>query len=169
MKWNTKSLLFIACVGLAGSALFGFSKGDDRNFRIAKNLDVFNAVFKELDMFYVDTIDPNMTIRTCIESMLYSLDPYTQYFPEDDQSELEQMLKNTYGGIGSIITWNTKLKRSMIAEPYENMPAATVGLKAGDILLEIDGKDLAGKNNQEVSEMLRGQVGTSFILKVQRP
>ena len=58
-------------------------------------------------MFYVDTIDPNKTIRTGIESMLYSLDPYTQYFPEDDQSELEQMLKNTYGGIGSIITWNT--------------------------------------------------------------
>ena len=79
------------------------------------------------------------------------------------------MLKNSYGGIGSVITWNPKLKRSMISEPYENMPAADVGLKAGDILMEIDGKDLAGKNNQEVSEMLRGQVGTSFKLKVQRP
>ena len=71
------------------------------------------------------------------------------------------MLKNSYGGIGSVITWNPKLKRSMISEPYENMPAADVGLKAGDILMEIDGKDLAGKNNQEVSEMLRGQVGTN--------
>ena len=151
------------------SFFFGFKSGDSRSFQVAKNLDIFNSIVKELDMFYVDTIDPNKTIRTGIESMLYSLDPYTQYFPEDDQSELEQMLKNTYGGIGSIITWNTKLKRSMIAEPYENMPAATVGLKAGDILLEIDGKDLAGKNNQEVSEMLRGQVGTSFKLKVQRP
>lgn len=79
------------------------------------------------------------------------------------------MLKNSYGGIGSVITWNPKLKRSMISEPYENMPAADVGTKAGDILMEIDGKDLAGKNNQEVSEMLRGQVGTSFKLKVQRP
>ena len=155
---------------VAGAVCFwGFKSGDSRSFQIAKNLDIFNSIVKELDMFYVDTIDPNKTIRTGIESMLYSLDPYTQYFPEDDQSELEQMLKNTYGGIGSIITWNTKLKRSMIAEPYENMPAATVGLKAGDILLEIDGKDLAGKNNQEVSEMLRGQVGTSFKLKVQRP
>ena len=65
--------------------------------------------------------------------MLYSLDPYTEYYPEDDQSELEQMLKNSYGGIGSVITWNPKLKRSMISEPYENMPAADVGLKAGDI------------------------------------
>ena len=120
-------------------------------------------------MFYVDTIDPNKTIREGIDAMLYSLDPYTEYYPEDDQSELEQMLKNSYGGIGSVITWNPKLKRSMISEPYENMPAADVGLKAGDILMEIDGKDLAGKNNQEVSEMLRGQVGTSFKLKVQRP
>ena len=101
--------------------------------------------------------------------MLYSLNPYTNYLPKEDQSELEQMLKNSYGGIGSVITWNTKLKRSMIAEPYEGMPAAEVGLKPGDILLEIDGEDLLGKNNQEVSEMLRGQVGTSFKLKVQRP
>lgn len=148
---------------------FGFKSGDSRSFKVAKNLDIFNSIVKELDMFYVDTIDADKTIRTGIESMLYSLDPYTEYFPEDDQTELEQMLKNSYGGMGSIITWNSKLKRSMIAEPYENMPAATVGLKVGDILMEIDGKDLAGKNNIEVSEMLRGQVGTSFKLKVKRP
>ena len=154
---------------IATVAFFSFKSGDDRNFQIAKNLDIFNAIVKELDMFYVDTIDPNKTIREGIDAMLYSLDPYTEYYPEDDQSELEQMLKNSYGGIGSVITWNPKLKRSMISEPYENMPAADVGLKAGDILMEIDGKDLAGKNNQEVSEMLRGQVGTSFKLKVQRP
>ncbi|TWJ17641.1 carboxyl-terminal processing protease [Bacteroides zoogleoformans] len=155
---------------VAGAVCFlSFKSGDSHNFKIAKNLDVFNSIVKELDMFYVDTINPDKTIREGIDAMLYSLDPYTAYYPEDDQSELEQMLKNSYGGIGSIITWNAKLKRSMIAEPYENMPAANVGLKAGDILMEIDGKDLAGKNNQEVSEMLRGQVGTSFKLKVQRP
>ncbi len=154
---------------VAGAVCFlSFKSGDSHNFKIAKNLDVFNSIVKELDMFYVDTINPDKTIREGIDAMLYSLDPYTAYYPEDDQSELEQMLKNSYGGIGSIITWNAKLKRSMIAEPYENMPAANVGLKAGDILMEIDGKDLAGKNNQEVSEMLRGQVGTSFKLKVQR-
>ena len=148
---------------------FGFRSADNRSFQIAKNLDIFNSIVKELDMFYVDTISPDKTIREGIDAMLYSLDPYTAYYPEDDRSELEQMLKNSYGGIGSIITWNAKLKRSMIAEPYEHMPAAVVGLKAGDILMEIDGKDLAGKNNQEVSEMLRGQVGTGFKLKVQRP
>ena len=160
----------VALLIVAGAVCFwGFKSGDSRSFQIAKNLDIFNSIVKELDMFYVDTIDPNKTIREGIDAMLYSLDPYTEYYPEDDQSELEQMLKNSYGGIGSVITWNPKLKRSMISEPYENMPAADVGLKAGDILMEIDGKDLAGKNNQEVSEMLRGQVGTSFKLKVQRP
>lgn len=154
----------------AGVGLFwGFESSDDRNFQIAKNLDIFNSIMKELDLFYVDTIQPEKTIREGIDAMLYSLDPYTAYYPEDDQSELEQMVKGTYGGIGSVITWNDKLKRSMIAEPYEGMPAAVSGLKAGDILMEIDGEDLAGKNNAEVSEMLRGQVGTSFRLKVQRP
>ena len=169
MKYLKIRWIAVLLLAVGTSFFFGFKSGDGRSFQVAKNLDIINSIVKELDMFYVDTIDPDKTIRTGIESMLYSLDPYTQYFPEDDQSELEQMLKNSYGGIGSIITWNTKLKRSMIAEPYENMPAATVGLKAGDILMEIDGKDLAGKNNQEVSEMLRGQVGTSFKLKVQRP
>ncbi len=161
------SLIAIAAVGVV--ALLGFKLNDDRNFQLAKNLDVFNAIVKELDMFYVDTIDPNKTIREGVDNMLYSLDPYTMYFPEEDQSELEQMVRGTYGGIGSIITYNPKLKRSVIAEPYEGMPAATVGLKAGDILMKIDGGDLAGKNNQQVSEMLRGQNGTSFVLEVQRP
>ena len=165
MCWAVALLLVL---GIALTCL-SFKGSDDRTFQMAKNLDIFNSIVKELDLFYVDTIDPNKTIREGIEAMLYSLDPYTNYFPEEDQSELEQMLKNSYGGIGSIITWNPKLKRSMISEPYEGMPAAEVGLKAGDILMSIDGKDLAGKNNQEVSEMLRGQVGTDFKLKVKRP
>ena len=150
-------------------AFFSFKSGDDRNFQIAKNLDTFNSIVKELDMFYVDTLDPNKTVREGIDYMLSSLDPYTEYYPEDDQAELQQMLNASFGGIGSLITYNQKLKRSMIAEPFEGTPAAKIGLKAGDILMEIDGKDLAGKNNQEVSQMLRGAVGTSFKLKVERP
>lgn len=162
--------VILALIVVTGAVtLWGFASGDSRSFQIAKNLDIFNSIVKELDLFYVDTLDPNKTIRAGIDAMLYSLDPYTEYYPEEDQDELEQMLKNSYGGIGSIITWNDKLKRSMIAEPYEGMPAAEVGLKAGDILMEIDGQDLMGKNNQEVSEMLRGQVGSSFKLKVERP
>lgn len=153
---------------VAGAVCFlSFKSGDSRSFKIAKNLDIFNSIVKELDMFYVDTINADKTIREGIDAMLYSLDPYTQYFPEDGQAELEQMLKNSYGGIGSIIRYEPKLKRTVIAEPYENMPAANAGLKAGDILLEIDGKDLLG--NTDVSKLLRGQVGTSFKLKVQRP
>lgn len=162
--WGLLAALFITvCIGI------GFQQSDDRNFQISKNLDIFNALIKELDMLYVDTIDPNQAIRDGIDAMLYGLDPYTVYYPEEDQDELEQMLKNSYGGIGSIITWNPKLKRSMISEPYEGMPAAKHGLKAGDILLEIDGEDLMGKDNQQVSNMLRGEIGTTFKLKVERP
>lgn len=165
---NRRNGVLLAAVSVA-VAFFSFKSGDDRNFQIAKNLDTFNSIVKELDMFYVDTLDPNKTVREGIDYMLSSLDPYTEYYPEDDQAELQQMLNASFGGIGSLITYNQKLKRSMIAEPFEGTPAAKVGLKAGDILMEIDGKDLAGKNNQEVSQMLRGAVGTSFKLKVERP
>ena len=165
---NRRNGVLLAAV-LVAVAFFSFKSGDDRNFQIAKNLDTFNSIVKELDMFYVDTLDPNKTVREGIDYMLSSLDPYTEYYPEDDQAELQQMLNASFGGIGSLITYNQKLKRSMIAEPFEGTPAAKVGLKAGDILMEIDGKVLAGKNNQEVSQMLRGAVGTSFKLKVERP
>ena len=165
---NRRNGVLLAAV-LVAVAFFSFKSGDYCNFQIAKNLDTFNSIVKELDMFYVDTLDPNKTVREGIDYMLSSLDPYTEYYPEDDQAELQQMLNASFGGIGSLITYNQKLKRSMIAEPFEGTPAAKVGLKAGDILMEIDGKDLAGKNNQEVSQMLRGAVGTSFKLKVERP
>ena len=168
-KLLNRRIAIVAVAVIATVAFFSFKSGDDRNFQIAKNLDIFNAIVKELDMFYVDTIDPNKTIREGIDNMLFTLDPYTEYFPEEDQSELEQMIKGSFGGIGSYIAYNTKLKRSMISEPFEGTPAAKAGLKAGDILMEIDGKDLAGKNNAEVSQMLRGQAGTSFKLKIERP
>jgi C-terminal peptidase (prc) len=168
-KIFTKKTVIILTIVVVGLAFFSFMKMDNRNFQLAKNISIFSSVVKELDMFYVDSLDANKTLRNGIDAMLLSLDPYTNYFPEEDQSELEQMIKGSYGGIGSLITYDSKRKRSAIAEPYENMPAAKVGLKAGDILLEIDGKDLAGKNNSEVSEMLRGQINTSFKLKVERP
>lgn len=166
-KYLNKRNGVLAGIVLIAIAFFSFKSGDDRNFQIAKNLDIFNSIVKELDMFYVDTLDPNKTIREGIDNMLYSLDPYTVYYPEDDSDELEMMVKGSYGGIGSLIRYNPKLKYTVIAEPYEGMPAAESGLKAGDLLLEIDGKDLKG--NSDVSTLLRGQVGTSFKLKVQRP
>ena len=145
---NRRNGIIVAIV-LITVAFFSFKSGDDRNFQIAKNLDIFNSIVKELDMFYVDTIDPNKTIREGIDNMLYSLDPYTVYYPENDQDELEMMVKGSYGGIGSLIRYNPKSKYTVIAEPYEGMPAAESGLKAGDLLLEIDGKDLKG--NSDVS------------------
>ena len=158
-----------ALAGVAAGAWMAFELNDTHNFEMSKNLDIFNSVMKELDMNYVDTIDAGKTVRQGIDAMLYGLDPYTVYYPEDDQSELEQMVSNSYGGIGAVISWNAKLNRSVISEPYEGMPAAVAGLKVGDVLMEIDGEDLAGKDNQAVSNLLRGQVGTEFHLKVQRP
>ena len=166
--FNKRAIVILVAVVSVG-AFFGFKKGDDRIFQVAKNLDIFNAIVKELDMFYVDAIDANKTIREGIDNMLYALDPYTVYYPEDNKSELEQMIKGSFGGIGSIIMYNPALKRSIISEPFEDTPAAKAGLKAGDILLEIDGVDLTGKNNQQVSEMLRGQVGTQVKIKIDRP
>jgi carboxyl-terminal processing protease len=168
-KFTRKGALVSLAIIAAGAIFFSFKSGDNHSFKVAKNLDIFNSIVKELDMFYVDSLDPEKTIREGIDNMLYSLDPYTVYYPEDNQSELEQMIKGSFGGIGSIIMYNTKLKRSVISEPFENTPAAKSGLKAGDVLLEIDGIDLAGKDNQKVSEMLRGQVGTSLKVKVNRP
>ena len=171
MKDNKYGKYVAGGIGIAvlGACWLAFTLNDSHSFRLAKNLDIFNSVIKELDQHYVDTIDGSKVIRDGIDAMLYSLDPYTVYYPEDDQSELEQMVNNSYGGIGSVITWNAKLNRSVISEPYEGMPAAVAGLQVGDILMEIDGVDLEGKNNQEVSNLLRGEVGTTFTLKVQRP
>ena len=98
-KLLNRRIAIVAVAVIATVAFFSFKSGDDRNFQIAKNLDIFNAIVKELDMFYVDTIDPNKTIREGIDNMLYTLDPYTEYYPEEDQSELEQMIKGSFGGI----------------------------------------------------------------------
>lgn len=167
-KLLNKKLIIFAGIFLLGLSFFSF-KGDNRNFQIAKNLDIFNAIFKELDMFYVDTVNPEKTIKEGIDAMLMQLDPYTNYFAEEDMGDLKQMITGKYGGIGSLITFYKAKNRVAIAEPFENTPAAKAGLKAGDILLEIDGKDLLGKKQDEVSNLLRGEIGTSFMLKVERP
>ena len=140
----------------------------EHRFEIAKNLDIFNSIYKQLELFYVDTLDAQKVIRVGIDAMLDELDPYTVYSPEEEMSDLKMMTTGKYGGIGSIIR-QRKDKTVMIAEPYENMPAAEVGLKVGDILKQIDDTDLTGKNTSEVSDMLRGEPGTTFVLKIQRP
>lgn len=167
LRPRTAALLVGGAIAI--TLLVGFQVGESHRFRMAKNLDIFNAIVKELDLLYVDTIRPEKLIKEGIDNMLLTLDPYTEYYPEEDRSELEQMIKGSFGGIGSLISYNTKLKRVIIAEPYEGTPAATVGLKAGDILMYIDSVNLEGKNTAEVSQLLRGQEGTSFRLRIERP
>ena len=166
MKKN--NVIIAICVSLLCLCWAGF-KRDNHNFQVSKNLDVFNSVYKELDMFYVDTIDPQKVIRAGIDAMLEEIDPYTVYYPEDDLDDLKQMITGKYAGIGSIIRYYKKRERVVIFEPYEDTPATEAGLKAGDVILEIDGKDVKGLMTDKVSEMLRGEAGTTFILKVERP
>ncbi len=147
----------------------GTNAQNDHNFNVAKNLDIFNAIYKHLDMMYVDTLDADEVIGNGIDAMLQSLDPYTEYYPEDKNSDVRMMLKGKYAGIGSLIRYNFKLKRVCIDEPYEGQPAAEAGLRKGDIILAIDGEDMTEKNNSYVSEHLRGEAGTTFEIKILRP
>lgn len=175
MKINTKTLLLGGVVALFGTGLLAFEKGDDRNFQIAKNLDIFNSVFKELDMFYVDTIDAEKMIQNGIEGMLSMTDPYTSYYPEEEMGSLKQMITGKYAGIGAVIRYYESKDRIVIVEPQEGTPAHEAGLKAGDVILSVGGKDMArgdmekNKLTEHVSQELRGEPGTSFILKVERP
>ena len=141
----------------------------DHNFDVAKNLNIFNAIYKNLDMMYVDTLNANQTVGTGVNAMLKALDPYTVYYPEDKVKDLKFMITGKYGGIGAIIKYNSQLKRVIIEEPDENMPAAEVGLKKGDIILAIDNEDMTKKDQSYVSDHLRGDPATSFILQIKRP
>ena len=141
----------------------------DHNFRVAKNLDIFNAIYRNLDLMYVDSLDADKTIGTAIRSMMRSLDPYTDYFPEDKAAEYKQMMTGKYAGIGSIISYSFTRKRVIINEPYEGMPAAEAGLKKGDIILSIDGESMAEKSTAYVSDHLRGEPGTTMVMKIERP
>lgn len=163
-----------ALVALVGLGIISF-KEDDRNFQISKNLDLFNSIFKELDMFYVDTIDAEKIIQNGVNGMLALTDPYTEYYPEEEVSSLKEMTTGKYGGIGAAIRYYEAKDRIAVVEPTEGMPAAEVGVKAGDIILSVGGKEMVRDDMkpqdflEKVSQALRGEPGTSFILKVMRP
>ena len=142
---------------------------DDHMFNVAKNLDVFNTIYKNLEMLYVDTLDADEVVGTAIKAMLRSLDPYTEYYPEENMQELKEIYTGKFAGIGALIRYNMQLKRVVIDEPYEGMPSAEAGLKKGDIILAIDDSVMTDKDVSYVSSHLRGDPGTSFILKIQRP
>lgn len=171
--------LFIFAISIGTSA---FAQTKDKNqqryFDINKNIETFNAVIKELDMFYVDSLDVDKTVRSGIDNMLNGLDPYTVYFNDSDLKDFNTQITGEYAGIGSGIAF--KNNRIVITEPFENSPAAKAGLKAGDEIIEIDGIDMTSCAKKEgesygqtlsshVSSTLKGQPGTSITVKVERP
>ena len=141
----------------------------NHNLEVAKNLEIFNALYKNLDLMYVDTLDANKVVSTGIDAMLRSLDRYTEYYPEQKQKELKTMLTGKYAGIGALIRYHQRLKKVVIEEPYVGMPAQEAGLRKGDIILQIDDTVMTDKNTAFVSSHLRGEAGTTFMLKIERP
>lgn len=144
-------------------------KKDDHRFEVMKNLDVFNSIYKQLDLLYVDTLDPKVTIGAGIDAMLSSLDPYTEYYPAEKKGDFKMMVTGKYAGIGSLIRYDFSRKNVVIEEPYANMPAAEAGLKKGDVILAIDEQSMEGRDNSYVSNRLRGDAGTTFVIKIRRP
>ncbi len=139
---------------------------NQRTFRISKNLSIFNSLFRELDMFYVDTLNYDKMMKTAIDEMLAKFDPYTVYLPEEETSDLTFMTTGEYAGIGAMIM--KKGNDICISEPYEGMPAQRNDLRAGDIILEVDGKKVNGLIVSEVSAMLKGTPNTLIKLKIKR-
>lgn len=168
MNKTFKQLAVAAAVAaMAAPMALGVPKrGDDA--AIVRNLDIFNSLYKELNTFYVDTLNPQKSIETAINAMLDDIDPYTEYFPAKKQDEIMVVSTGEYGGIGSYIMQD-KQKRVCISEPYEGSPAARAGLKAGDRIVKIDGKDATKWSQDKVSETLKGQANTSLSVTVVRP
>ena len=136
--------------------------------KVSRNLEIFNEIYKTLDLYYVDTLAADTVIRWAIDGMLMRVDPYTAYYPADDD-DLRQMATGKYAGIGSIIRFHKGHDRVVIDEPYENTPSSHAGLRSGDIIITIDGKDIKGMMPAKVTNMLRGEAGTTLELRFRRP
>ena len=146
------------------------SNADDKHrLHLARQLSIYNNIVKELNLFYVDSIMPEKMINKSIDAMLRNLDPYTEYYPEEKNEELKMMTTGKYAGIGSVIRYHTDKKTTVIAEPYESMPAYKAGLRAGDLILSVNGIDVKGMSTDSVSDLLRGEPGTPLTLEIERP
>jgi carboxyl-terminal processing protease len=161
MRKNTLSLI-IAIILLCPA--LGFSQNN--NFEIAKNLEILTTLYKELNTNYVDEVQPGKLIKTGIDAMLESLDPYTNYIPESEIEDYKFMTTGQYGGIGSLI--HRQGDYVIISEPYAGFPAVKAGLKAGDKIIAINGKSAEGKTTEEISNVLKGQPGSSMEIEIER-
>jgi carboxyl-terminal processing protease len=167
MKKNNSNIKWFAIVLLLGSAtLFAFKQSNTNHFEITKNLDIFASVYREVNAFYVDDVDAGKLMKKAIDEMLNSLDPYTNYISESEVEDFRFQMTGQYGGIGSQI--GQKGDYIMITDPYETYPAQKADLRAGDLLLEVDGKSVKGKNSSDISKLLKGQPGTKVTIKIQR-
>jgi len=164
-KFSNKVVLLVISTILAG-AFLAFNTPSDKYFEITKNLDIFATLYKEVNTYYVDEIDPNQLIKTGINAMLESLDPYTNYIPEDDIEDYRTMTTGQYGGIGALI--GTRNGKNMIIMPYEGFPAHDVGLKIGDEIIAVDGIDVKDKEYTDISKLLRGQANSKLSIDVRR-
>lgn len=159
--------LCILAVGLLLPVAMAASSDNGDEAAIARNLDTFNTLYKELNTFYVDTIDTEKSIQTAINAMLGELDPYTEYMPASEQEDFKTMTTGEYGGIGSYIM---QYKDSvLISEPYEDSPAARAGLIPGDVIIKIDNDSTVGWTNEQVSNKLKGQANSTLQVVVKRP
>lgn len=163
LKANISSVLIVLMLALSS---FTFTTDKDLNFETVKNLDIFYSLYKELNLYYVDPIEPGEIIKTGIDAMLKSLDPYTVYIPESKIEDVKFMTTGQYGGIGSVIRKNGDYV--VIIQPYKDSPSDKAGLIPGDIILEINGKNMKGASSEEVSELLRGEPNTKVNLKIKR-
>lgn len=152
---------------LAFPMLFAAPVFAQNDFEIAKNVDIFVSILKELNEKYADEISPGKLTQTAIDAMLESLDPYTVFYPESEIENYRMMTTGQYGGVGALIQQHGK--DVMISEPYEGTPSQKAGLRAGDIVRKVNGQSLDGKNSSDVSAAMKGQPGTTLVLEVFRP
>src|SRR5690349_19939491 len=153
-------------IGALGLGLFSFKTENERYFDIAKNLDIFATLFKEVNTYYVDEVTPGKLVKTGIDAMLKSLDPYTNYISEDDIEDFRTQTTGQYGGIGAVV--GKREGKTIIQLPYEGMPAQKAGLLIGDEIIKIDGIDITKKNNSDVTKLLKGQANTTVKLDIKR-
>jgi carboxyl-terminal processing protease len=163
---HLKKIFFTGVLSVVILGFVSFDNPSERYFEISKNLDIFATLFKEVNTYYVDEVSPNQLMKKGIDAMLESLDPYTNFIPEDEIEDYRTNMTGQYGGIGAVI--GKKNDKSIILMPYEGFPAHKAGLQIGDEILRVDGIDVSGKNTTDISRMLKGQANTDVKITIKR-